>query len=478
MAERMRLGGKLRTLRRKQGLTQAKMAERLSVSPSYLNLLENDRRPLSATLLIELVRQFDMNLADLSGDDDARLEADLMEVFSDGLFDQHSPTNTEVRELVGRTPNLGRAVLTLYRAYAGAIEQTGTLAATVVNGGGLAGADAKLSSEEVTEIVQRRGNTFPELEDAAERLWIDNKLDSNDLYGGLARALEGLGVSIRVVEEGSHGSAIRRFDPDRRVLYLSEVLAPRSRLFQVAVQIGLLTQRPMMETLADDPAITTDDSRTLLRMVLAGHFAGAVLMPYGPFLAAARATRHDIELLGHRFRTSFEQVCHRLSTLRRPGSEGIPFHFVKIDTAGNISKRFSGSGIRFARFGGACPRWNVARAFLHPNDFRIQFSRMPGGETYFCVARTVIRRHGGYRSPETVHAVGLGCKLEHARDLVYADGIDLERIEDQIVPIGTTCRLCERTDCDQRAFPSIQQPLRLDENVRAVGFYNNPTKVD
>lgn len=476
MAERVRLGGKLRSLRRKQGLTQAKMAERLGVSPSYLNLIENDRRPLSATLLIELVRQFDLDLADLSADDDARLEADLMEVFSDELFDQHHPSNTEVRELVGRSPNLGRAMLTLYRAYAGAVERTDTLAATMIDGGGLAGASAKLSSEEVTEVVQRRGNTFPELEEAAERLWIDARLDGNDLYGGLSRALERLGVTIKVVEEAA-GANVRRFDPDRRILYLSEVLAPRSRLFQATVQIGLLTQRPLMEALACDPAITTDDSRTLMRMVLAGHFAGAVLMPYGPFLAAARSTRHDIELLGHRFRTSVEQVCHRLSTLKRPGAEGIPFHFMKIDTAGNISKRYSGSGIRFARFGGACPRWNVARAFLHPNDFRIQFSRMPGGETYFCVARTVIRRHGGYRAPETVHAIGLGCRIEHARELVYADGIDLDRIEDQIVPIGTTCRLCDRSDCDQRAFPSIQQPLHLDENVRGVGFYTG-TRVD
>jgi predicted transcriptional regulator len=195
-------------------------------------------------------------------------------------------------------------------------------------------------------------------------------------------------------------------------------------------------------------------------------------MPYERFLAAAKATRYDVELLGHRFRTSFEQVCHRLSTLQRPGSEGVPFHFLKIDTAGNISKRFSASGIRFARFGGACPRWNVARAFMSSHDLRIQISRMPAGETYFCVAKVVRRRHGGYRAAETVHAVGLGCRLTDARQLVYADGFDLEAFDDQVVPIGVTCRLCERRDCDQRAFPSLQQPLKLDENVRGVGFYS------
>ena len=149
----------------------------------------------------------------------------------------------------------------------------------------------------------------------------------------------------------------------------------------------------------------------------------------------------------------------------------MPFHLIKIDPAGNVSKRFSGSGIRFSRFGGSCPRWNVTRAFSFQGKIRVQLSRMPGGDAYFCIARTLGRRHGGFRAPETSFAIGLGCRLAEARRLVYSDGIDLDNA-DAVEPIGITCRLCERLDCEQRAFPSIQRPLKLDENVRGVGFYS------
>jgi predicted transcriptional regulator len=206
-------------------------------------------------------------------------------------------------------------------------------------------------------------------------------------------------------------------------------------------------------------------------MVLANYFASAVLMPYQPFLEAARQERYDIELLGHRFRSSFEQTCHRLTTLRRPGAEGIPFHFVRADIAGNISKRFSASGLRFARFSGACPRWNVFAAFLTPGMIRPQLAQMPDGTSYFWIARTVTKESGGYHSPRTLLAIGIGCEVTHARKLVYADGVDLESRE-AAVPVGLSCRLCERMDCEQRAFPPLQHPLQIHENVRGVSFFS------
>jgi predicted transcriptional regulator/DNA-binding XRE family transcriptional regulator len=459
------LGAKVRTLRRRHELTQAKMAARLGISPAYLNLIEHDRRPLSASLLIKLVRAFDVDLSSFSEADDDRLEADLMEVFGDELFEQHAPTNTEVRELVQRVPQLARAVIHLYRVY-GSLKEQGA------SGESTEGSpDSRLPSEEITELVQRRNNYFPELEQAAERLWMEARLDPADLWPGMVRYLESHGVGVRVVDQSGASGALRRYDPATRTLMLSEATSPGSRCFHLAVQTALLVESERLDVLATDPLITTPESRRLARTVLAGYFAGAVLMPYDRFLAAAKSTRYDIELLGHRFRTSFEQVCQRLASLARPGSEGVPFHFVKIDPAGNISKRFSGDGIRFARFGGTCPRWNVTRAFLRPHDVSVQVSRMPGGDTYFCVAKVIRRRHGGYHAGEAVHAVGIGCRLGFARELVYSDGIDLERIEDQVVPIGVTCRLCERLDCDQRAFPSVREPLRHDENVRGAGFY-------
>jgi predicted transcriptional regulator len=278
------------------------------------------------------------------------------------------------------------------------------------------------------------------------------------------------GVRVQVSKLRADRAALRRFDPGARTLTLSETLAPRSRNFQLAHQLGLLSRSEVLTRLADAQGVSGDETRRLLRVALASYFAGAALMPYGPFLAAARADRYDVELIGHRFQTSFEQVCHRLTCLRRPGSEGVPFHFIRIDIAGNISKRFSASGIRFARFAGACPRWNVHSAFLTPGMIRTQLSRMPDGTSYFCFARTVSKGGGGYHAPHTVQAIGMGCEVRHARELVYADGIDLENL-DAAVPIGVTCRLCERMDCEQRAFPPLQYPLHVDENVRGVSFY-------
>ena len=275
---------------------------------------------------------------------------------------------------------------------------------------------------------------------------------------------------MKIERTADRGDAIRRFDPEKRILYLSEVLRRGSRNFHLAYQVGLETQHPALDRYAADPLLTSDAARALARVLLANYFASAVLMPYGPFLDAARQERYDIDLLGHRFRTSYEQVCHRLTTLRRPGAEGIPIHFVRVDIAGNISKRFSASGLRFARFSGACPRWNVFQAFLTPGMIRTQLSQMPDGTTYFWVARSVYKEGGGFHAPRTPLAIAIGCEVGHAKKMVYADGMNLDSRE-AVVPVGLTCRLCERTDCEQRAFPPIQHPLQVQENVRGVSFF-------
>jgi predicted transcriptional regulator len=198
-------------------------------------------------------------------------------------------------------------------------------------------------------------------------------------------------------------------------------------------------------------------------------------MPYGPFLQACRECRYDLEVVGRRFGVGFEQAAHRVTTLRRPRAEGVPFHMIRIDVAGNISKRFSASGIPIARFSGACPRWNIFAAFSTPNMIRIQLSRMPDGSAFFCIARTVQADSHGFHSQPRIHAVGLGCPASYARELVYSDGLDLDS-PDSAVPVGVTCRLCERTDCDQRAFPSLRHSLKIDENVRGVSLYANISK--
>jgi predicted transcriptional regulator/transcriptional regulator with XRE-family HTH domain len=470
MAEVHPLGGKVRALRRRENLTQAQLAGRLGISPSYLNLIEHNRRPLPAALLIRLAEIFRLDLRQLSAEGDARSVADLMEVFGDPLFDAHDLTAAEVRDFAQAAPGIARAVVGLYQAFRGAKEAVQTMTSRL-DGEGPLGLDARLPTEEVSDLLQRHLNHFPELEEGAERLWRDARLDASNLYADLVAALErDHGVRVAIEKAGAMARAVRRYDPARKVLHLSEVLRRGSRNFQLAFQLGVLSEHAALDRYAADPRLTSAESRALARVALANYFASAVLMPYRPFLEAARAERYDIELLGHRFRASFEQTCHRLTTLRRPGAEGVPFHMVRVDVAGNISKHFSATGLRFARFSGACPRWVVFQAFLTPGMVRTQLSQMPDATRYFWVARTVAKQGGGYHAPRTVHAVALGCERSHAPSLVYADGVDLDSRE-AVVPVGVTCRTCERMDCEQRAFPPIQHPLTVNENVRGVSFY-------
>lgn len=479
MAENSMLGAKVRALRKREKLTQAQLADKLGVSSSYLNLIENNRRPLTASLLLALAQELKVDLSSFATSEDARLIADLREVFGDPLFDEASGsspdgsppalvTPQDVRDLASSSPAAARAVLRLYKSYRDARESAQTFADQLSQHGATATMSAS-PTEEVNDLLQRHQNYFAELEAAAEDLWDQAGLSLDDVDGGLAAYLEDKHkIRVRTVQAERDGQEMRRYDPKRKLITLSEVLAPRTRRFQLAHQVGLITQRPLFESLGVYEEVSSPAARTLTRVVLANYFAAAVLMPYEPFLASAHDHRYDIELLAHRYRTSFEQVCHRLATLRRPGAEGIPLHFIRIDIAGNISKRFSGSGIRMPRFSGACPRWNVHAAFLTPGLIRVQVSRMADGTAYFCIARTVQRATGGYNTPHTVHSIGIGCELRYASQMVYAGGIDLDAAS---TPVGVTCRTCEQMDCEQRVFPPMHHPLEVDENVRGLSFF-------
>jgi predicted transcriptional regulator len=321
-------------------------------------------------------------------------------------------------------------------------------------------------------VLQHNVNFFPELEAAAEDIAARAKLDRSDAYRSLVQHLrETHRIEVAIAPVGRDRAATRRYDPERRILSLSEVLPPWSRQFQVAHQLGLIEAAHVLDAIVarSREFLTTPESAKLCRIALASYFAAALLMPYDDFLRVAEQVRYDIELLQHHYTASWEQVCHRLTTMRNPSRLGVPFHFVRVDIAGNISKRFSGTGIRFARFSGSCPRWDVHAAFLTPGRIRTQLSKMPDGTAYFCVART-IRKSFGFAAGDALMAVGIGCPIDAARKLVYADGYELDNL-DAAVPIGTTCRLCERLDCEQRAFPPLQHGFTIDENVRGASFY-------
>ncbi len=470
MANSPTLGSKIKSIRRSKQLGQAELAKALSISPSYLNLIEAGKRPLPGELLLRVARVLEVQLEAFAQDEDGRLLSDLTEAFSDPLFAEAKLTMPELRELVGTSPNAARSVLSLYRAYQESKERTEGLSSRLE--GAEVTAQGTLPSEEVSDFLQERQNHFPELEHEAEELWKRAKLDVDDLYTGLVRTLEKEhGVQLRIARGEGERNTLRRFSPDRKQLSLSELLPTRSRTFQLAHQLGLLGAGATIERLLGTGHFLSEASRSLARVSLANYFAGAVILPYDAFLRAAVEERYDIDVLGRRFRVGFEQVAHRLTTLRRQGAEGVPFHMIRIDVAGNISKRFSASGIRFARYSGVCARWNIFQAFLTPGMIRIQLSRMPDGLGYFCIARTIQKDSGGYHAQRPVQALGLGCRVEFAKELVYSDGIDLSNL-DAATPVGVTCRMCDRTDCEQRVLPSLHQPLEIDANVRGLTLYS------
>jgi predicted transcriptional regulator/transcriptional regulator with XRE-family HTH domain len=466
------LGTKVRSIRRRERITQADLAAKLEISPSYLNLIEHNQRPLPAHLLVKVAQVLKVELNSFADDDHSRLAGDLQEAFGDPMFEEHAVTTVDMRDLAEH-PATARAVLALYQAYRSTVESTRALASKVYDGQDFHGIDpAHLPSEEVSDVLQHNVNYFPELEAAASEAGsraIDNRADA---YRSLTQYLrEKHRIEVAVVPVGRDRTATRRYDPERRTLSLSAVLPPWSRQFQLAHQLALIEAAPLLDSIVERSKdfLTTPESAKLCRIALASYFAAALLMPYDEFLSISEQVRYDIELLQHHYTASWEQVCHRLTTLRNPGRLGVPFHFVRVDIAGNISKRFSGTGIRFARFSGSCPRWDVHAAFLTPGRIRTQLSKMPDGTAYFCVART-IRKSFGYATGDALMAVGIGCPVSDARKLVYADGYDLDNL-DAAVPIGTTCRLCERLDCEQRAFPPLQHGFTIDENVRGASFY-------
>lgn len=500
MSDVPRLAARVRALRRRERLTQAAFAARVGISSSYLALIEGGRRPLTAPVLIKISRVFDIDLAEFAADDEDRVTAELVELFTDPIFEEHDLRASAVRDLVAATPEVARAVLTLARAWRSAQEQTHALAdafgltATAATGEpeqteaaqpertGVGGAEAarrrllssRLPAEEVSDALQAKSNHFPRLEAAADALRgaLGPLPTPSDLAGALTRHLERAGLVVRLEAADAMRGAVRRYDAARRRLHVSEQLGRASLAFQLAHQAALLLDAELLDVLVEEAAPASETARTLYRVALANYFAGAVLLPYDAILSAAEASGYDIELLMQRFDAGFEQVCHRLTTLRRPGAAGLPLHFIRVDIAGNISKRFSGSGIRFARFSGACPRWNVHAAFLTPGRIRTQISEMPSGDRYFCIARTVERGGGGWQAPRTTLAVGLGTPLAHAAAMIYARGVDLDGATP--VPVGITCRLCARTDCAQRAMPPLDTPLRVDPDVRGLSFYAEP----
>lgn len=464
------VGVRLKRLREERGLTQVALAEALGLSASYLNQLEKNQRPLTVPVLLKINQIFGVDVQLFSEGDEARLISDLREVFADPANGE-TVSLSEIREIASGMPALGRAVTALHRRYRHALERADAIAGELGLGrGGVETLAAPMPYEQVRDFFYAHHNHFAVLDEAAERLFETAGLVIGDTADGLARHIERRhGVRVTITAPGN-GSAQRRFDPSGRILELSGRLDANQRAFQIATQLGLLEMEAEIERLATAAAAGSSETHALARIGLAAYFAGALIMPYTAFLSAAEAERYDIDLLSRRFGGGFETICHRLSSLQRPGAAGVPFFFVRVDRAGNISKRQSATDFHFSRVGGTCPLWNVYEAFAQPGRTLTQVARMPDSRTYLWVARTIHHAVGGYGDPDKTFSIGLGCDIRHAGRLVYSKGLDLDD-PSAATPIGAGCKVCERPACPQRAFPPLGKPLTIDETRSGFAPY-------
>lgn len=467
--QKLIIGQRLRVLRQSLGLTQAQMAAELGVSASYVTLIEADQRPASARLLMKLAEVYDLNIAELAPSTDAQLAADFAAALKDPAIGD-APSRAEIEAVLQASPRLAAGFVRLHERYRQALLRAQAEDNPMTDRDKVEVlAETSRPVDAVRSWFYARRNHVDALDRAAEALADELGLHRNEPHIALSARLAAHGVAVRILPAQVMGDQLRRHDPQRRELLLSELLRQPSRRFQIAVLLGQLEQQPLMNRLLEEAAPEEPAARSLMRVSLANYFAAALLMPYGRFLAACESTRYDIELLSHRFGASFEQTAHRMSTLQRPEARGIPFFFVRVDRAGNISKRFSAGRFPFSRFGGTCPLWNIHAAFERPDEIHTQVIRMPEGASYFSIARTATRAGGSHGAPAQRLAIGLGCDVAYAPRLVYADGIDLDRIRP--VDIGLNCYLCERPDCAARAHAPINRKLAVNERERSLAIF-------
>jgi len=463
------LGARLKRLRRDLGLTQTRMAEDLGVSPSYLNLLERNQRPVTAQVLLRLAEAYDLDLRTLSADPEAAGATGLSEVFTDQLFRDLGLPRHEIAEVAESAPGVAEAVVRLYRAYLDQ-RRLSELGAAARPEEGAAASPAGMPSDWVRDLIQERKNHFPELEEAAETFVDELAASPQDFaWAARERLSSRHGVRVQVVPVEVLPESVRRFDHHRKRLFLSEALTAEGRAFSLAYQLAILEHRELLDGLADRAAPPDRPTRSLLKVSLANYLGAAMLMPYAAYHEAAERTAYDIDLMRARFGVSFEQACHRLTTLSRSGARGVPFFMIRIDSAGNISKRFAGSTFPFSRFGGACPRWNIHSSFRTPGRIVTQIIETPDGQRYFTFARTVSRVATAYAGEDAELAIGMGCELKYAERLAYARGLDLR--EPRATPIGPACRICERPACPQRAAEPISRTLTVDDFTKSISPY-------
>lgn len=464
------IGFKIKNERRKKGISQSEMSGKLGISSSYLNLIKSGKRNVNVDLLLKASEFLEIDLKDLSKKEDANLYHDVLELLGENIFEDLDITNLEVKDLANNSPLVAKALIRLGDFYK---KQNKEIYSKIesISEDNIKSLKSTFPGEVVADFLQDNKNYFPELEDYASKVFKSINQKNRARHVLLLDYLKDKHkIEVIDIVPSEKENFTKKFDESAKKLYLSDYLTLETKKLYVAYQIAQMEAMDIINKYLESYPFQNEESKKLTTISLTNYAAAAMLMPYNLFHEACYKHRYDLELLQHSFATSFEQVAHRVTCLQNPKLKGIPFHMLRVDIAGNISKRLSLSGIQIPRYGGACPRWNIHSAFITPGKIQAALSKMTDGERYVCIARTIekgIGRHGVYRS---IVSIGLGCQVKYAKDFVYSDQLNLND-DKAAIPIGVNCRTCTRVDCQQRAFPPLNKSFKIDLNKRGVSVY-------
>ena len=468
----LKIGPKIKVFRRQLGMQANKLAEKLNISPSYLTLIEGGKRKIDADLLLRICQELTIDVSDLTNKSDVNLANNISELLDDKLFEDLDILGPEVKDLANTNPKIGKALIRLgdilKKKDHELINKIEKLSGKIV--------DSRKSSfpgEVIADFIQENKNYFPKLEDFANKIFDKLKENNRTRYISICNFLKSeydITVKNIIPDEGKTFSKI--YYEKNRELILSDYISLETKKLYAAAQIAQEGAIDEINKYLESFNFPSEESKKLTKVALLNYCGAAILMPYKLFHTECKKLKYDLELLQNIFATSFEQVTHRVTSLNDPNLPGVPFHFLRVDVAGNISKRLSLSGIEIPRYGGACPRWNVYSAFSRPGVIQVAVSKMTNGEKYVCIARTVEKGIGRYGQKKSILSIGLGCEAKYAKDFVYTENLDIHDKKSEI-PVGVSCRTCDRLDCSQRAFPPLHKKFDVDINNRGVSVYVN-----
>jgi len=466
----LRIGPKIKAFRRKLGIQANKLADQLGISPSYLNLIEGGKRKIDGDLLLKVCQELKIELSDLAAKSDLNLLNNISELLDDQLFEDLDILGPEIKDLVNTNPKIARALIKLGDNFKqkdhDIVNRVENLSGKIIDS-----RKAAFPGEVVSDFLQENKNYFPKLEDFSNSVFEKVQVNNRATYIALCDFLKkeyGILVKDVLPEEGKPFSKI--FNKNKRELLLSDYVALETKKLYVSSQIAHEGAIKDINEYLSKFSFPSEESKKLTKVALLNYCGAAILMPYKLFHTECMKNKYDLELLQNTFATTFEQIAHRVTCLQDPKLLGIPFHFLRVDIAGNISKRFSLSGIEIPRYGGACPRWNVYSAFTRPGVIQAAVSKMSNGEKYVCIAKTVEKGVGRFGEAKSILSIGLGCEAKYAKDFVYTENLNINEKKTEI-PIGVSCRTCDRLDCSQRAFPPLHKKFDVDINSRGISVY-------